>query len=170
LTNSQGVIVRRIQKDDYDAIRQIYRAVIEEYREFLSTNGEDNSVSPVFERSRFEFYLGQTKSSYVAVLNGKVVGFILSQEQEWSGHEEQSRKCLHLAYIAVHPDSQRSGIGLTLLNAVKKYAVEHGLDELSTDLNTNNEPSRKLLTRAGFTVKDWRIGFLRITSQTHEQG
>jgi ribosomal protein S18 acetylase RimI-like enzyme len=108
----------------------------------------------------------QTKSSFVAVLNGKVVGFILSQEQEWSGHEEQSRKCLRLAYIAVHPDRQRCGIGSTLLNAVKKYAVEHGLDELSAELNTNNEPSKKLLTRAGFIVKDWRIAFLCIASPT----
>jgi ribosomal protein S18 acetylase RimI-like enzyme len=163
------VIVRKIMKGDYNAIRQIYRAIIEEYRDFLRSTGKDHSISPIFQEGRFKFYMGQTKSSFVAVLNGKVVGFILSQEQEWSGHEEQSRKCLRLAYIAVHPDSQRSGIGLTLLNAVKKYAVEHGLDELSADLNTNNEPSKKLLTRAGFIVKDWRIAFLAITSPTHEQ-
>ena len=118
---------------------------------------------PIFQRGRFKFYMEKTKSSFVAVLNGKVVGFILSQELEWGGHEEQSRKCLHLAYIAVHPDCQRHGIGLTLLDTVKKYAVEHGLDELSAELNTNNEPSKKLLTRAGFIVKDWRIAFLCIT-------
>lgn len=88
-------------------------------------------------------------------MKGKVVGYILSQD--WP-----PRKRMYLAYYAVHPDYQHRGIGLKLLEEVKKYAAEHGVDELRTTLNVTNEASKGLLEAAGFTVQDWRIAFLNI--------
>jgi ribosomal protein S18 acetylase RimI-like enzyme len=103
----------------------------------------------------------------VAILeNSGIVGFILAREIDWMNG---IKKSIWLEYIAVTPEHRRQSVELELLTEVRNYAQNHDIDTLFTHLNTDNEPSNALLTKAGFSVKDWRIAFLRTCNGNLEQ-
>lgn len=52
--------------------------------------------------------------------------------------------------IAVRPDSQGMGIGSTLLNEIRKYAIQQGYHRVRLDVIDTNPKARKLYERSGF--------------------
>lgn len=93
----------------------------------------------------------------MAVVDGAVVSFLLTKVVEWI---DGRKRVLWLDYIAVDPKCRRNRIASLLLENAKRYARGNKVDEIFTTLNIDNEPSRKLLVRLGFVVKDWRIASL----------
>jgi len=150
------VIVRPAQLADYSDVRSIYKSVIKDYHTFLAERGLNENLSDNLDIESFRFYVSG-QSSFVALTENKsIIGFILAQKIDWINGNE---KTLWLEYIAVSPNYRRHSIGLKLLEEVKKYAREHSIDALYSTLNVDNEPSKRLLVKSGFTVKDWRIAF-----------
>jgi len=139
-------------------VNTIYKAVIEEYRTFLSKKAiRDEELHDTLKPESFGHY-ADNQSSFVALVDNKqIVGFILTKEIDWINNRS---KTLWLEFIAVSPNYRRHSIGLKLLQEAKKYARDHSLNGLYTTLNIDNEPSKNLLIKAGFTVRDWRIAHL----------
>jgi ribosomal protein S18 acetylase RimI-like enzyme len=109
-------------------------------------------------RKYLESY-SKSRSSFVALINGELVGFILGRTIESvDGHE----RVLWLDYIAVDARYRRIGVGLMLLSKTKEYAKNNNIDEIFTTLNTNNEPSKRLLMKSSFSVREWRIASLLV--------
>lgn len=99
----------------------------------------------------------KTRSSLVGVIDGKIVGFLLSRVVRWINGQ---KRVLWLEYMAVGTKYRRKGIASLLLKDARRYAKQIGVTEIFTTLNRDNEPSKRLLESAGYTVKDWRIATL----------
>ncbi|TMI56738.1 GNAT family N-acetyltransferase [Candidatus Bathyarchaeota archaeon] len=147
--------IRRLQHRDYSRVREIYKAVSNEYLQYQK-QGAGEVYDPVkldLDTSQLDFYAA-THCSFAATENEKPLGVLLAQPLRWVNDWE---KVLWLEYIAVHAAHRRRGIGLALISAAKNLARKHHIKGLFTTLNIDNQESKSLLLKAGFEVKDWRI-------------
>jgi len=147
--------VRLLRKRDYYGVREIYKTVRNEYLQYQRQRSGEvyDPVGPDLDTAQLDFYV-TTHSSFVAMENEKLAGFLLAQPLSWINDWD---KVLWLEYIAVHPAHRRRGIGLALISAAQDFARKHDIKGLLVTLNVDNEESKSLLVRAGFDVKDWRI-------------
>ena len=147
--------IRLLQRADYSAVREIYKAVRNEYLQY-QVQASGKIYDPVrldLCISQLDFYTA-SHSSFVAVANGRLVGVLLAQTLQWVN---EFTNVLWLEYIAVDAAYRRRGVGLALISAAKDFAQKYGIKSLFTTLNIDNEESKSLLLKAEFDVKDWRI-------------
>jgi ribosomal protein S18 acetylase RimI-like enzyme len=144
--------VRRLTSNDYQAVKEIEKIVVKEYRHYLKETGEKDTIKPWITPQYFDHYM-KAENSFVAETDGKVVGFILAQPTTYLHGAERE---IWLEYIAVHPESRKKGIGSMLISMTVKQAHSHGVKLLHTTLNPNNNESNRLLVKHGFEVKDWK--------------
>lgn len=86
----------------------------------------------------------------VALVDGQVKGFVTATAT-FSGarYLEPSAAC-QLGNIAVCADYRRSGIGHQLIQAVKNWSHENGLDRVELHVISANTPGRTFFQKAGF--------------------
>jgi len=147
--------VRLLQYSDYSSVREIYRAVSNEYLQYQrQTSGKVyDPVRPALGTSQLDFYVA-THCSFAAIENEKLLGVLLAQPLRWFNDWD---KVLWIEYIAVQVAHRRRGVGSSLISAAKGFARKHDIKGLFTTLNIDNEESKSLLLKAEFDVKDWRI-------------
>jgi ribosomal protein S18 acetylase RimI-like enzyme len=146
------VTTRKLAARDYRAVKKIERVIVHEYLVYLKETGEKDTIEPWITPEYFNHYV-RAHTSYVAEIDRKIVGFILSQPTSFT---HGAKKEIGLEYIAVRPGSRRKGIGTILMSAILDYANKHDISLLYTTLNPNNKESNQFLTRHGFEVKDWK--------------
>jgi len=146
------VKIRKLAARDYRAVKRIERIIVDEYLQYLKETGEEDTIEPWITPEYFNHYV-RARASYVAEINGKLVGFILTQPTSFV---HSAKRELWLEYIAVRPASRRKGIGTKLMSTVIEYANTHDISFLYTTLNPNNKESIQFLTMYGFEVKDWK--------------
>ena len=158
--------IRLLEEEDYAAFTDLFAEAYAEYLDFLKQEDpqlyqqqEHRAVS----QQRFHFYL-QTGSSYVAELNGQVIGYVASQTEQFA-HGQDS--VLWIEYIVVHPQHRQQGVGSALLQALKDYAKKHKIDKIITTINQDNPASIRLHQQAGFTIRDWKIASYTVTERKH---
>lgn len=110
-------------------------------------------VGSDLDTAQLDFYVA-TRSSFVAIENRKLAGFLLAQTLSWVNDWDN---VLWLEYIAVGPAHRRKGVGLALISAAKDFARKHHIKGMLATLNVDNGESKSLLLKAKFDVKDWRI-------------
>ena len=147
--------IRLLRRRDYSSVREIYKAVSNEYLQYQRrrTGGVYDPVKLHLDTSQLDFYVA-THCSFAAIENEKLLGVLLAQPLRWVNDRD---KVLWLEYIAVHAAHRRRGIGLALISAAKDFTRKHRIKGLFTSLNIDNEESKSLLLKAEFDVKDWRI-------------
>jgi len=153
-----GLKIRQLRSSDYRTVRRIEEAILDEYRQYLKRTGEIDEVPSGIQPAYFNYYV-RTKTSFAALVDGEVAGFILSQPMFFADGE---KKILWLDYIAVQSKFRRKGIGTSLLSKVESWATQHGCNMLYTSLNPNNTQSRLLLDRRGFEVSNWMKAVKRL--------
>lgn len=57
---------------------------------------------------------------------------------------------VHIVTIAIHPDSQRAGLGELLVQRAFALAEEVGADEVTLECRESNEPALRLYAKYGF--------------------
>jgi predicted N-acetyltransferase YhbS len=147
--------IRPLRRREYSSVREIYRAVSNEYLQFQRQRSGEvyDPIRPDLDTSQLDFYVA-THCSFTAIENEILLGVVLAQPLKWFNDWD---KVLWLEYIAVHAAHRRRGIGLALISAAKDFARRHRIKGLFTTLNIDNEESKSLLLKAEFDVKDWRI-------------
>jgi len=150
---SARITIRPLRRGDYKRIREIERASVDEYLQYLKETREIDTVAPSVRPAYFEHYL-KMGSSFVAEADGKIVGYILSQPTSFV---HSRRKELSLEYVVVSPEHRRRGIGSELLTEVARWARRHNIRLLYTNLNPNNTESAGLLEKQGFEVRNCMI-------------
>jgi GNAT superfamily N-acetyltransferase len=143
--------IRRLRTADYKTVKRIEKTVLDEYRRYLKRTGERDEVPSGIQPAYFNYYV-RTGSNFGALVDGELVGYVLSQPMFFA---EGERKILWLDYIAILSKFRRKGIGSSLLTKVESWARRHGCNMLYTSLNPNNSASRLLLDRKGFEVRRW---------------
>ncbi len=133
----------------------IEKKMLEEFKEYqreLEKRGEKDEPSPEIEPKYFKHYTSK-EGSFIAETDGMRVGFILSKAVPFMHGEEG---IVWMEQIMVLGGFRREGVGGKLLDAVEAWARTKKMRMLYTTLNTNNEPSKRLLMSRGFEVIDWR--------------
>jgi GNAT superfamily N-acetyltransferase len=151
----EHVRIRHLLRTDYEKVSRIYGEVIREYLAILRKERsseyrlESRSITRTIPFKLFEFY-SEAGGSFVAVLDTKVVGFILAQPvQDLDG------RAIWLGFVAVARGFRNRGVGLALLSSVKTWGAGQGIGRMFATLNPNNGASKALLNRAGFEVREW---------------
>ncbi len=147
------VAIRPLRVGDFESLREIERAGMDEYLRYLIETGEKDTVTLALEPAYFEHHLSMG-TSFVAETDAKIVGYILSQPASFV---QNGRKELWLEYIIVVSQYRRKGIGSMLLTEVADWAEKHEIELLYTNLNPNNPESAHLLEKHGFTVRNWTV-------------
>jgi GNAT superfamily N-acetyltransferase len=143
--------IRRLRSLDYKTVSRIETTVLDEYRRYLKRTGQRDEVPSGIQPAYFDYYV-RTGSSFGALVDGELVGYVLSQPMFFA---EGEKKILWLGYIALLSKFRRKGIGSSLLSNIESWATQHGCNMQYTNLNPNNAQSRRLLNRKGFEVRNW---------------
>ena len=144
--------IRRLTSNDYRVVKKIEKIIVDEYLQYLKETGEKDTIEPWITTRYFNHFV-RTATSFVAEMDGKIVGFILSQP---TSYVHSAKREIWLEYIAVLPETRKMGIGSRLISKTVDHAYSHGVKLLYTTLNPNNSESSRLLVKHGFEVKDWK--------------
>jgi len=155
------LIVRQMEKEDYEPYKSLFDEAYTEYLEFLRPNNAQQYLKEKQEkrkvsRARFNFYLG-TGSSFVAEEKGEVVGYVASQTVSYMHGVD---RLLWIEYIVVKSERKRQGIARALLGKLADYAEHNNIDRIYATINPDNEASIKLHQKVGFNVKSWKVASL----------
>lgn len=130
------VKIRPISSDDSDAIQEIRRSISDEDGEI---SYKDNIERQITE--------GILKINYVAEINGKVVGYILSTSL-YAGFGIQ--KSAWIMGIGVHPDYMGQGIGLKLARKVCEVCKEKGIESIYSSVLWDSTDVLSFFKKLGF--------------------
>ena len=85
----------------------------------------------------------QSNSASLIEEEGHILGYQITTSSPFGAH---------LARLAVHPDSQRAGLGTVLVSDAIQSVKQIGLGTLSVNTQQDNAPSRALYEKLGFKV------------------
>jgi ribosomal-protein-alanine N-acetyltransferase len=112
-----SVEIRRMSPPDLDAVTAI----------------EERTFSTPWSRTSFERdCMGEGTSSWVAVLGGALIGYIVS----WLVYDE-----IHIGNIAVDEGARRRGVGRLLLSRALEHAAEAGIVLATLEARESNAPA-----------------------------
>lgn len=147
LTDGESVLIRPIRPDDEPAMAAFHATLSEHsvfmrYFEFLKYD-----VRTAHERlARLCFVDYDRHIAFVAVITGTIVG--VGRLIRTPNTDEAE------AAFVVADSMQQRGLGTKLLDAVVRFAKDEGMRTVRAIVLPENQPMRKLLTRAGFTLTD----------------
>jgi dTDP-4-amino-4,6-dideoxy-D-galactose acyltransferase len=112
---------------------------------------DENFINNEFERLYIKWITNSVvdkKSVVVFIyeLDGKILGFVTV--------DKKTDIQASIGLIAVELNSRGQGIGIKLLNQVKRYLVNNGFQKLSLVTQGDNIPALKLYQKAGFYIEE----------------
>ena len=149
---------RKANKDDLDAIVQIYDRTHDAEEAGLTTTGWVRGIYPVREVAEASI---ARDDMYVAELGGKVVATgIINQTQvnvylecDWEYKVPDDKVCV-LHTLAVDPDARGLGIGPAFVGFYEETAKEWGCEVLRIDTNARNKKARSMYVKLGYIETD----------------
>lgn len=143
IADAGPVTVRRLQRDDAEAVRELDSLIL----------GEDRSTTwaEYIERflafSRLGTHALPWSGSQVAEVEEGVVGFLLAERQS-SGYGLPPG--VRMVAIAVHPDFRQQGIGRKLVEALRADSKRQGIKHIYSVLQDRDERDAEFLRGCGF--------------------
>jgi ribosomal protein S18 acetylase RimI-like enzyme len=139
---------------------------VNEYEQFLRQTGQTDEIEPWITKDYFSHYV-ESKTSFVAVIDEKVVGFILAKP---TSYVRNAKRETWLEYIAVLPELRKRGIGSSLISKVLDNARSKDVAVLHTALNPNNDESSRFLLKHGFEIRDWKLATRKLNHARPDLG
>jgi ribosomal protein S18 acetylase RimI-like enzyme len=134
------IVVRRLRKEDAEAVARI-----------------DAAITKVpsrldFERIVREEVEKETDASFVAVINKKVVGFMISHITSGNFGADQ---CAWIAMFGVDPKYMGQGIGMRLAEEIFEYYKGKGIDDIYTSVRWDSTDILSFFKTLGFGRSDF---------------
>jgi L-amino acid N-acyltransferase YncA len=98
----------------------------------------------------------ETGFSFVAELEGRVVGFLFGYENLPYGDE------LVIRHVAVEPEYQGQVVGKMLLTALVEKAASENRRAIRSWISNDNSKSMRLHESVGFEMTDWIRAYLKV--------
>jgi L-amino acid N-acyltransferase YncA len=157
------MIIRQMQKKDYESIKRLFDEAYDEYLEFLQVNipqryTRERRERKAVARESFDFFL-KTESSFVVEKKREVIGYVISQTI--SGLHGINN-VLVVEYIVVRADHRRRGVATALFQKLVDFAERHHMEQIYETVNPDNEASINLAQKVGFNVEDWKVAVLNL--------
>ena len=154
----KGMVFRKAEKGDLDAICRIYERTHDAEEAGLSTTGWLRDVYPVRETAEASLERGDM---HVAELDGRVIAAgIINQIQvdvyydcDWV-YKADDEEVSVLHTLVVDPGARGMGTGPAFVKYWEKLASEQGLGVLRIDTNARNERARKMYADLGYIETD----------------
>ena len=90
--------------------------------------------------------------TFVALLDGEVVGFISSV---WSYEIGRELGFMHIVGLAVKSDMQNKGIGTKLIKHIEKYAKEKGITSIILNSGVQRTNAHAFYKSKGYDNRSW---------------
>ncbi|WP_448587317.1 N-acetyltransferase family protein [Thermocrinis sp.] len=154
----------RIEKANSDDIEDLARIYLQGYsglEEYAYTHIEDAIayLNWLFRRD--------VAGVFVAVLDGKKVGFIASDGNWFSKREGKVVGAIH--ELVVLPEYRSMGVGKILLNRAIQYFKERGLDTAELWVGDENTRALEFYKKHGFKEKDRFNYWIRMTKSLKDE-
>ena len=130
--------IRPLHRDDFDAVVEIDTHVYRHER-------------PEYYEAKFSRALNEKNrmvTSLVTVIEGKVVGFVMSEL--FVGEYGIPDTAATLDTIGIHPDYQRKGVGKQLMEEFVNHLRKAGVDKLNTLFDWNDWELIRFFNANGF--------------------
>lgn len=150
MTASGPVTVRRLQRDDAEAVRELDALIL----------GQDRSSTWAEYIDRFLAFsrLGTQalpwSGSQVAEIEDGVVGFLLAERQS-SGYGLPPG--VRVVAIAVHPDFRNQGVGRQLVEALREDSKRQNMKHIYSVLQDRDERDAEFLRSCGFEAAPVKV-------------
>ncbi len=152
-----GVQIRKLQISDYEGVRAVdiltQRQYLGEKFDALSEASQQEHL--VSRESEFSIN-ANSPYSFVAVLTGKIIGFLLAFETL------PFRGNIYISYIGIDPKFQGQGVGKLLYDALIKVAGKNKIKTIKTLINLDNPRSINLHKEIGFKLTDRKEAVLTL--------
>jgi ribosomal-protein-alanine N-acetyltransferase len=110
--------------------------------------------------SEFELYCREQQCFLVAVMNEKIIGYVIAQVvSSLDPKKFRFRKRGHLVNIAIHPDFRRKGIGKTLIKTINAYLQEKGSEDVFLEVRASNSIAKIFYLSMDFEEKGRKLGY-----------
>ena len=134
------VNVRRLRKEDAGAVARI-----------------DAAITKMPARLDFERFVGEevereTDASFVAMINRKVVGFMISYITSGNFGADQ---CAWIAMFGVDPKHMGQGIGIRLAEEIFQYYKDKGIVKIYTSVRWDSTDILSFFKTLGFERSDF---------------
>lgn len=134
------VQIRRLRKEDAAAVARIDEAITK------TPSRLD------FERIAGEEVERETDASFVALINQKVVGFMISYITSGNFGADQ---CAWIAMFGVDPKYMGQGIGIWLAEEIFQYYKEKGISKIYTSVRWDSTDILSFFKTLGFERSDF---------------
>jgi len=134
---SKEIVVRNYRTEDLEDIKEILS-------EYPSPTGRVWSEE-IVEEMMSDALKEQPDGVFVAMMNGKVVGFAIVMHRDWLN-------IAYLDYIQVKTNQINKGVGHRLMEKCVDWAREKGARIIYTETGKNNERAIKFYRRHGFQI------------------
>lgn len=134
------IVVRRLRKGDAHAMGRIDAAITK----IPSRLDFERIVEEEIER--------ETDASFVAVVNRKVVGFMMSYITSGNFGADQ---CAWIAMFGVDPEYMGQGIGIRLAEEIFAHYKEKGIDKIYTSVRWDSTDILSFFKILGFERSDF---------------
>jgi len=158
------IVVRRMQPDDYEALRALDEAVMRySARDFLGFDWdratperreEQRAITP----DSFAFYL-QTPCSFIAEEGVALIGYVLAQPLQ---HFDLEPLAVWVEDISVHPDHHRHGVATTLYRVLHDWGQAAGATAILAGIHMDNTASLAMHRHVGFDLYASRAAVWRL--------
>ena len=111
---------------------------------------------PDTHRRRFMLQLEGKGLYMVAWQESLPVGYVLLhfQHPAHHAHWQYYPECAYAEGLATHPDKQRQGIAISLMQSTEAYARRHQAESIGLSVGTDNLPAQALYRKIGYQPTD----------------
>jgi len=140
-----GIIIRNLTIDDLAPVFHLGEKI-------FTLQSFPNLYRVWDEYEVVNFYSNDPESSFVAEINGEIVGFILSYIVNKS-----PKKYGYLVWMCVDPKYESKGIASKLFDEFKNYMLENDVKMLLVDTEAENKKALRFFMKKGFAQPNEQI-------------
>jgi ribosomal protein S18 acetylase RimI-like enzyme len=99
-------------------------------------------------------YLKQEYIQSILVYNDKVpIGYAVYFRRNYPEHLFKKGHCsIYIDQICVKPEYQKKGIGKKIINKIKQYCQENGINRIELSVWSDNQNAKSFFSKSGFDI------------------
>ncbi|MEK6190210.1 MAG: GNAT family N-acetyltransferase [Carnobacterium alterfunditum] len=162
--NENILLIRSAAHGDAGSLSNLQKKIEGESDFFLYGHGERLLSTQKTRKQIIQWNQSGHSLILLAILNGQHVGYLMIEGHK--AHRANHRASLR---IGVQKDSQRNGIGSSLLRKAEEWATKKGIHRLEVNVLETNSPALTFLQKRGYETEGIRRKALMIQQTAYDE-